>query len=72
MLKKTETDIKIYLQLQNQDVLIANVIVFPPEITDIFGEETLKEAKRNPDQLLEKSSCYWRIMTSFCLTVDQI
>ena len=43
--KKPETNIKIYLQLENQDVQIATVTLFPPEITDIFGEETLKEAK---------------------------
>ena len=43
--KKPETNIKIYLQLENQDVQIATVTLFPPEITDIFGEGTLKEAK---------------------------
>ena len=28
--------------------------MFPPETTDVFGEETPQEAQWNPNQLLEK------------------
>ena len=40
--KKVKIDINIYSQLKNQDGQMATVTVFPPEITDVFGEETLE------------------------------
>ena len=51
LLKKTVIDIKIDI---NQNGKVTAVTVFPPEITNIFVEETLREAKGNFDQLLEK------------------
>lgn len=69
--KNPEIDINLYLQLLNQDGEITAVTVFPREITDDFDAETLQEAKGNPNQLSEKFFLL-RIMTSFCLTIDQI
>ena len=49
--KKTVIDIKIDI---NQNGKVTAVTVFPLEITYVFVEETLREAKGNLDQLLEK------------------
>lgn len=39
---------------KKQDGEKTAVTVFPPELTDVVGEKTLREAKGNPDQQLEK------------------
>lgn len=54
--KKAKIDINICLQLQNQDGKITAVAIFPPEITDVFGEETLEEAKGNPVTFIQNIS----------------
>ena len=35
---------------------ITAVTIFPPEITDVFGEETLEEAKGNPVTFIQNIS----------------
>ena len=54
--KKAKIDINICLKLQNQDGKITAVAIFPPEITDVFGEETLEEAKGNPVTFIQNIS----------------
>lgn len=57
--------------MQNQDGEVTAVTVLPLEITDVLDAEILQEANGNSNQLSEKFFLL-RIMTSFCLTIDQI